>query len=199
MTIFHFGCSYSLALLAIILGYCLGSIPFGLIFSRILGHGDLRKSGSGNIGATNALRTGGKLLGLLTLFFDALKGVAAIYCSKYFCDDYLLQMYVGFSAILGHVFPVWLRFSGGKGVATALAVITFLNWHVGLLSCIIWVVTLVITRISAVSALTAFVFSPVVTYFITHDMRLIIMNSFIAILIIIRHQSNIKKLLEKSK
>ena len=194
---FKFACSQNISLMFLLFGYLCGSIPFGLIFSTLLGHGDLRKYGSGNIGATNALRTGGKLLGFLTLLFDVLKGVAAIYIAGYFCEDYLLKIYVGFFAILGHVFPVWLKFKGGKGVATALAVIVMLNWKVGVISCMIWMITLIVTRISAVSALMSFVFTPIVTYFITHDNRLIIMNSLIAILIVIRHQSNIKQLLSK--
>jgi acyl phosphate:glycerol-3-phosphate acyltransferase len=194
---FYFSCAYGIAFLLLILGYFFGSVPFGLIFSKILGHGDLRQYGSGNIGATNALRTGGKLLGFLTLFCDALKGVLAIYVSKYFCNDYILQMLVGSSAILGHVFPIWLGFRGGKGVATALAVIVVLNWHVGISMCIAWIITLVVTRISAVSALTAFVLSPIITYFLTYDFRLVIMNISIAVLIIIRHKSNIQKLLSE--
>lgn len=191
-----FVCSSDVAFLLIGGGYFFGSIPFGLIFSKLLGHGDLRKSGSGNIGATNALRTGGKLLGVLTLIFDALKGVVAIYLARYFCDDYLLQIYVGLAAILGHIFPVWLKFHGGKGVATALAVVTVLNWHVGVSSCVVWLLVLVVTRISAVSALAAFVLMPIITYFATYDNRLIIMTSAIAILILVRHISNIKQLLK---
>lgn len=193
----HFDCTSYVAFLLIGGGYFFGSVPFGLIFSKLLGHGDLRKSGSGNIGATNALRTGGKLVGALTLIFDALKGVAAIFVARHFCDDYLLQIYVGFAAILGHVFPVWLNFHGGKGVATSLAVVVILNWYVGLLSCVVWLLTLIITRISAVSALVSFVLIPVVTYFMTYDNRLVIMTSAIAVLIVVRHISNIKKLLAK--
>ncbi len=193
----HFDCVNYIAFLLIGGGYFFGSIPFGILFSKILGHGDLRKSGSGNIGATNALRTGGKLLGMLTLIFDALKGVAAVYIAKYFCDDYLLQVYVGVAAILGHIFPVWLNFHGGKGVATSLAVVTVLNWHIGVASCIIWLLTLLITRISAVSALVSFVLMPIITYFVTYDNRLVIMTSMIAILIVIRHINNIQKLSNK--
>ncbi|MBP9791692.1 MAG: glycerol-3-phosphate 1-O-acyltransferase PlsY [Rickettsiales bacterium] len=192
---FNFACSQGVSSILVLCGYLFGSIPFGLIFSKLLGHGDLRKSGSGNIGATNALRTGGKLLGILTLMFDALKGVMAICLSWYFCDDYLLQIYVGVAAIIGHVFPVWLGFKGGKGVATSLAVIVVLNWHVGVVSCIIWLLTLAATRISAVSALVSFVLTPIATYFITYDDRLVVMTSFVAILIVIRHISNIKNII----
>lgn len=190
-------CANNMKFLFIVLGYLLGSIPFGLIFSKILGHGDLRKFGSGNIGATNALRKGGKLLGALTLIFDALKGVFAICIAKCFCDDYLLQIYVGFASIIGHIFPVWLKFRGGKGVATSFAVITVLNLYVGLISCIIWLISLFLTRISAVSALISFSLTPIVTYFVTYDNRLITLNSIIAVLVIIRHSDNIKKLLSK--
>lgn len=192
---FSFACSQSLSFILVLFGYLFGSIPFGLIFSKLLGHGDLRKSGSGNIGATNALRTGGKLLGILTLVFDALKGVVALCISWYFCDDYLLQIYIGVAAILGHVFPIWLGFKGGKGVATSLAVILMLNWHIGVVSCLIWLLTLAVTRISAVSALVSFVLTPIATYFITYDNRLVVMTSLIAILIVIRHISNIKNLI----
>ena len=193
----NFSCVQEKAFLLVVLAYFCGSIPFGLIFSKMLGHGDLRKYGSGNIGATNALRSGGKLLGALTLVFDALKGVVAIYISRYFCDDYLLQIYIGVVAVLGHVFPLWLGFRGGKGVATSLAVIVVLNWKVGIVSCIIWVTTLVFTRISSVSALIAFVLTPVVTYFMTYDYRLVTMTSVLAVLIVVRHKNNIKELLSK--
>jgi glycerol-3-phosphate acyltransferase PlsY len=193
------GCFNSIFFAIVLFGYLCGSIPFGLIFSRLLGYGDLRKHGSGNIGATNALRTGGNLLGVLTLSFDALKGVLAVYVSKHFCDDYLLQIYVGCAAILGHIFPIWLRFKGGKGVATALAVIAVLNWQVGLVSCIIWAITLLVTRISAISALVSFICMPITAYFITYDSRLVIMSSLTALLIVIRHISNIKKLIALNK
>lgn len=188
-------CNYKILVVSIIIGYLIGSMPFGLIFTKLSGHKDIRKQGSGNIGSTNVLRTTNKFLAFLTLTFDAGKGIVAIIASQYMCFDYAIQIIVGIASILGHVFPVWLRFKGGKGVATSLAVFAFLNWKVGLISCVIWIVTLAITRISAVSALLAFALLPVITYFITYDLRLLIAAIFVSILIIIRHKSNIKKLL----
>ncbi len=192
-----FVCNQYLVVGILFSGYLLGSVPFGLIIAQLLGHKDLRKHGSGNIGATNALRTGGKLLGALTLIFDSLKGVVAVYLADYFCHDYFLEILVGGAAILGHIFPVWLNYKGGKGVATALAVIAALNWHVGLCGYGIWLATLAITRISFVSALVAFALLPVISYFMTYNVLLVIYITLVSILVIVRHQSNIKTFLTK--
>jgi len=192
-----FFCGQKLVLLLLLLSYLLGSIPFGLLFTKIAGHGDIRKSGSGNIGATNVLRTSGKFIALLTLIFDGGKGALSIFITSKFCDDYLLLMVVGIIATIGHVFPVWLRFKGGKGVATSLAVFLMLSPEVGLVACAVWLITLCIIRISAVAALVSFALAPVFCYFMTYDLRLVVTFSVMSALVILRHQSNIKQLMSK--
>jgi glycerol-3-phosphate acyltransferase PlsY len=189
-------CGYYLAVFLIFVGYLLGSIPFGLILARLGGYGDIRKSGSKNIGATNVLRKS-KFYGLLTLFFDMGKGVLAIYLCRVFCGDYLLEILGGIAAILGHVFPVWLRFKGGKGVATAIAVLFMTNWLVGIFLVGTWALTFIVTRISGASALVAFAGAPILTHFFTHDLRLTVANSFISALVIFRHKENIKKIISE--
>jgi glycerol-3-phosphate acyltransferase PlsY len=189
-----FGCDNYSVIFLILLGYLLGSIPFGLILTRLGGHGDIRKSGSGNIGATNVLRKS-KLFGGLTLVCDMGKGVLAIYFCRMVCDDYLLAILVGFATVLGHIFPVWLRFKGGKGVATALAVFAMTNYLVGIFVVITWAAAFVVTRISGASALAAFAAAPALTHFLTHDPRLTVSNSLISALVILRHKENIKRMI----
>ena len=177
-----------------IFSYLLGSVPFGLILTRMAGHGDIRKHGSGNIGATNVLRKSGKFIAFLTLILDASKGAVAIFVTSYFFDDYTVLITSGFCAILGHVFPVWLGFKGGKGVATSFAVFLILNLKIGIILFMVWLLTLAIFRISGLSAVVTFALAPVVTYFITYDTRLVVAFSIISTLVIVRHYSNIKKL-----
>ena len=177
-----------------VFSYFLGSVPFGLILTRMAGHGDIRKHGSGNIGATNVLRKSGKLVAFLTLMLDASKGAVAIFITSHFFNDYTVLITSGFCAILGHVFPVWLGFKGGKGVATSLAVLLVLNFKIGVILCMVWLLTLALFRISGLSAVITFVLAPIVTYFITYDTRLVVAFSIISVLVIIRHHSNIKKL-----
>ena len=180
-----------------IFSYFLGSVPFGLILTRMAGHGDIRKHGSGNIGATNVLRKSGKFIALLTLILDASKGAVAIFVTSYFFDDYTVLITSGFCAILGHVFPVWLGFKGGKGVATSFAVFLVLNLKIGIILCMVWILTLAVFRISGLSAVITFALAPVVTYFITYDTRLVVAFSIISTLVILRHYSNIKKLVSR--
>ena len=135
--------------------YLLGSIPFGLIIARFAGVGDLRAIGSGNIGATNVMRTGHKWLGLLTLVLDAAKGAAAVWYTGYQLYPYDFTAVAGLLAILGHVFPVWLRFKGGKGVATTFGVLLALNWMLGLATCVMWLAVFFFTRISSLASLVA--------------------------------------------
>ncbi|MEZ5800736.1 MAG: glycerol-3-phosphate 1-O-acyltransferase PlsY [Nitratireductor sp.] len=142
-----------LALLWIGLGYLLGSVPFGLILTRIAGLGDLRAIGSGNIGATNVLRTGNKGLAATTLLLDALKGTAAVVVGSYAGPEYGLV--AGFGAFVGHCFPIWLRFKGGKGVATYLGALFPIAWKIGVIFAAFWLATAFVTRISSASALTA--------------------------------------------
>jgi glycerol-3-phosphate acyltransferase PlsY len=145
-------------LLALALGYLLGSIPFGLILTRLAGLGDVREIGSGNIGATNVLRTGKKGLAALTLLLDALKGTAAVLVGARWGQD--AAILGGLGAFLGHLFPVWLSFRGGKGVATYIGVLLGLSWPVALAFCAIWLAVAALTRYSSLAALTAAAATP---------------------------------------
>jgi len=144
---------------AFLFAYLLGSIPFGLLLTRAAGVGDIRSMGSGNIGATNVLRTGGKKLAALTLLLDAGKGAAAVLISGSFMPP--LGQIAAMGAVLGHMFPVWLKFKGGKGVAPGIGVITALNWPTGALVFALWLPIVAITRISSLSTLIVAGFVPV--------------------------------------
>ncbi len=190
-------CHAKFILIFIATGYLLGSIPFGLILTKICGYGNIRKLGSGNIGATNVLRNSNKVLAALTLILDGTKGIFAILLARLFCQDYLVDLYVGVASVIGHIFPIWLQFRGGKGVATALGVFLLWNWHLGLMSCAIWLFSYTIARVSAVAAIVSFIMTPVLSYSSTHDIRLVFAVSFLCILVVIRHYDNIKYALKK--
>ncbi|MDP2087211.1 MAG: glycerol-3-phosphate 1-O-acyltransferase PlsY, partial [Gemmobacter sp.] len=148
-----------LALMAV-LGYLLGSIPFGIVMARAFGLGDLRKIGSGNIGATNVLRTGNKPAAFLTLVLDAGKGGIAVLLARGLVAEDAAQI-AGAAAFLGHLFPVWLGFKGGKGVSTFLGTLLALFWPAGVAACLMWLLTAAISRVSSLSALVAAALSPV--------------------------------------
>lgn len=174
-------------------GYLLGSIPFGLVITRALGLGDLRAIGSGNIGATNVLRTGHKGAALATLLLDSGKGAIAVLLARWLGGD-SAALIAGAAAFLGHLFPVWLGFRGGKGVATFLGTTLALFWPVGLIACGLWLATAAITRISSLSALIAAAGAPVMA--LVFGLRgLAAATLFMAVLILIRHRTNIQRLL----
>lgn len=174
-------------------GYLLGSIPFGLVITRALGLGDLRAIGSGNIGATNVLRTGHKGAALATLLLDSGKGAMAVLLARWLGGDGA-ALIAGAAAFLGHLFPVWLGFRGGKGVATFLGTTLALFWPVGLIACGLWLATAAITRISSLSALIAAAGAPVMA--LVFGLRgLAAATLFMAVLILIRHRTNIQRLL----
>ncbi len=176
-----------------ILGYLLGSIPFGYLYGRLAGVGDIRTIGSGNIGATNVLRTGRKGLALLTLLSDAAKGfVPVLLCQRYLGTEPAL--FVAAGAFLGHLYPVWLRFRGGKGVATYIGVITALYWPAGAFFCAVWLCTAVGTRYSSLSALIAAVLTPLFVAVMTPGALYIFMAALSAFLIA-KHQNNIQNLI----
>jgi acyl phosphate:glycerol-3-phosphate acyltransferase len=190
-----FACHPKLVFFMISCAYALGSIPFGLLIAKIAGHGDIRKFGSGNIGATNVMRRSGKFLAFMTFILDAGKGSLAILLTYFICDDYLLMIMVGVVSVLGHVFPIWLDFKGGKGVATSIAVFFSLLPILGILACLYWLVTFFITKISGVAAMITFALVPVTAYFLTYDPRLVLSCAFLSVIVIWRHADNIKKLL----
>jgi glycerol-3-phosphate acyltransferase PlsY len=173
-------------------GYLLGSIPFGLLLTKLAGYGDIRKIGSGNIGTTNVLRTGNKALAAATLILDSGKGaVAALLALSFGWDTALVA---AGASMLGHTFPVWLGFQGGKGVATALGVLLALSWPAGLAACATWLLTALVFRISSLSALVALALSPVFAWF-SSGPQLAQLALFIAALVWVRHHANIRRLL----
>jgi glycerol-3-phosphate acyltransferase PlsY len=182
-----------------VLAYLLGSIPFGLVLTRLAGYGDIRQIGSGNIGATNVLRTGSRVLAALTLLLDAGKGAAAVLIARAFGPD-MAALAAG-AAFLGHVFPVWLGFKGGKGVATAGGILLAYAWPVGLATLGTWLLVAVLTRYSSLAALAAAVLAPLYAWLITRETRPTEVVIFLAIVILLRHSANIRRLLkgEESK
>lgn len=177
------------------LSYLLGSIPFGLILTRLGGAGDVRSIGSGNIGATNVLRTGRKELALATLVLDAGKGAVAVLVARQLFDNEALTALAGTSAFLGHLFPVWLSFKGGKGVATFYGVLLAAAWPVGLMSAAAWILVLALTRISSLSALLAASVAVPVAWLMGQPMPVIGLTAFMAALVLVRHHENIGRLL----
>ena len=185
-------------LLAAAAGYLLGSIPFGLVLTCAAGLGDIRRLGSGNIGATNVLRTGSKALAAATLLLDGGKGaVAAIALAPW---DAGLGLIAGFAAVIGHNFPVWLRFRGGKGVATTLGVLLAVAWPVGLLACLTWLAVAAVFRYSSLAALVAIMAAPFTMQWLADGPRTTLAAT-LALLAIVRHQANVWRLLkgEESK
>ena len=175
------------------LGYLLGSIPFGLLLTRAAGLGDVRKIGSGNIGATNVLRTGNKPLAAATLLLDAAKGAAAVLLARHFAAE-IPALWAGLAAVLGHLFPIWLNFRGGKGVATGYGVLIAACWPAGLLAGAIWLGMAKLVKISSAAALTSFALAPILAYlFAGRDIALLALA--VAILVFIRHHANIARLL----
>jgi len=183
-------------LAAAVLGYLLGSIPSGLLVTRLAGLGDIRRIGSGNIGATNVLRTGSKSAAALTLLLDLAKGWAAVAIARDWGGDAALV--AAGAVIIGHMFPVWLGFRGGKGVATALGVLLALAWPVALLGALVWLATAVLFRYSSLAALAAAVGSAVLAPFLVDGPTAVVIAG-IALLIILRHHANIRRLIAGSE
>jgi glycerol-3-phosphate acyltransferase PlsY len=175
-----------------LLGYLLGSIPFGLLLTRAAGLGDIRKVGSGNIGATNVLRTGRKGLAAATLLLDALKGVAAVLIADQVGE--LAAVGAAAGAVLGHMFPVWLSFKGGKGVATTLGVMWGLSWPVGAIACAAWLLFAAIFRYSSLAALLSVVVAALAAWLLT-DPRAAMLITLLVPLVWARHHENIARLL----
>jgi glycerol-3-phosphate acyltransferase PlsY len=175
-------------------GYLLGSIPFGLLLAFGSGLGDVRRIGSGNIGATNVLRTGRKDLALATLLLDGGKGAAAVLLAAAWGGQ-AASLTAGAGAVLGHLFPVWLRFRGGKGVATGLGVLLGAAFWAGLAACAVWLATAKLTRISSAAALAAFAAAPLLVWGMT-DGQHAVLALFISVVVYFRHRENIRRLLK---
>jgi acyl phosphate:glycerol-3-phosphate acyltransferase len=179
---------------ALLGGYLLGSIPFGLVLTRLAGLGDVRQIGSGNIGATNVLRTGRKGLAAGTLLLDGGKGAVAVLIAQQLGDpDTALVAALG--AVLGHLFPAWLGFKGGKGVATTLGVLLALSPALGSLCCLAWLVVAFLFRYSSLAALMSLAAAPLLSWFLLGDLQMVQMTALLAALVWMRHHQNIRRLL----
>lgn len=177
--------------IALAFGYLLGSVPFGLLLTRAAGLGDVRQIGSGNIGATNVLRTGNKGLAALTLILDALKGTAAVLIAANWGSD--AALFAGVGAFLGHIFPIWLRFRGGKGVATYLGILAAFSWKAALVFAATWLAVAFLSRYSSLAALVATAVSPLVLYIVgLPDFALALL--VLTALVYIKHAANITRL-----
>ena len=175
-------------------GYLAGSIPFGILISKILGLGDLRKVGSGNIGATNVLRTGNKLAAFLTLLFDFSKGICAVLIARHFFGEDAGQV-SAFSALVGHCFPIWLRFSGGKGVATFLGATIALSLIIGIICCFVWLFIAVLRRMSSLASLASAASAPIAAIFLNQPNAIILLMLLVGV-IFFRHKQNIVRIIE---
>jgi glycerol-3-phosphate acyltransferase PlsY len=185
--------SYPAFLIALGLGYLLGTIPFGLILTRFAGLGDVRHIGSGNIGATNVLRTGRKSLAVATLLLDAAKGAAAVLIAGHWFGE-SPAIVAGFGAFLGHIFPVWLRFKGGKGVSTFVGVLLVVAWKVAAIFIVIWLAAAALTRLSSLAALVATIATPIAAWAMGYG-ALAIATALMGMIILAKHRGNIRRLM----
>jgi len=181
-------------LYSLLLGYLFGAIPFGLVLCYLFGYGDVRNIGSGNIGATNVLRTGNKALAFLTFVLDSGKGAIPILLALFFVQDLSIGL-VGLGAVLGHNFPVWLKFKGGKGISTTFGTIAMLSWPVGLAAFVVWISVAVVSRISSLSALVTAFLTPLFSVLLGNSEHLMILTA-LSVLVFVRHHENIRRLLK---
>ena len=197
--------SFLILIFLSVFGYFVGSIPFGLILTKSSGLGDIRNIGSGNIGATNVLRTGNKKLAFITLIMDAGKGAFAIYLGvllfnfleiSNFVSLELLKSIIATVSVFGHCFPIWLKFKGGKGVATGLGAILFLNLTVGIIALLIWIIIAKLFKMSSLSALFTYFIVPILIYYYDKENYFFIASLLISIICWFQHRENIKRLLK---
>ncbi|UZD90207.1 glycerol-3-phosphate 1-O-acyltransferase PlsY [Cognatishimia activa] len=175
-----------------LVGYLFGSIPFGIVITRVFGLGDLRKIGSGNIGTTNVLRTGSKPAAAATLILDGGKGAIAVLVARILAAEDAAQL-AGLMAFLGHCFPIWLKFKGGKGVATFLGLMLALAWPVGIACCLTWLITAIVKRISSLSALVSATSTSVWILILGH-IQVLLLGVLVTLLVFWRHHENIARL-----
>ncbi len=176
----------------LIIAYLLGSIPFGVIITKLAGLGDIRRIGSGNIGATNVLRTGRKDLAILTFILDGAKGAVAVLLAKYFTTDWIIGA-AGLAALVGHLFPVWLKFRGGKGIAVGLGVYLAFSWPAGLATLLVWLMTAKLSGYSSLAGLVATALAPVAVWLSGHT-EVVPWMIAMAVLVFIKHAENISRL-----
>ena len=186
-----------------IISYFLGSIPFAFIVPKIFGIGDIRKVGSGNVGATNVLRTGKKSLAFLVLILDSLKGflpvflITNLYINNF--EYFFIIIFISSFAILGHIFPIWLKFQGGKGVATYIGFIFSIDYILGLIFLIIWLLIATLSRYSSLSSIVSLILMPFILFIFSYQSNDILLFIAISIIIILKHYSNIKRLISKKE
>ena len=186
-----------LLIIWVVAGYLLGSIPFGIVVARVMGLGDLRQIGSGNIGATNVLRTGSKVAAAVTLIADASKAGAAVLLARAVAGEDAAQL-AGFAAIFGHCYPIWLKFNGGKGVATFFGLLFAVAWPIGLAAGITWLITATIFRYSSLSALVTAAITPLSVIILPYN-NLFFLSISLALLVFWRHRENISRLLRSQE
>ena len=192
-----FDSSPTILLVWALVGYLMGSVPYGLLLAKLMGLGNLRDIGSGNIGATNVLRTGSKPAAAMTLLFDGAKGAVVVLLARLLASEDSAQI-AALAAMLGHCYPIWLRFQGGKGVATFLGIMLAIAWPVGLACCAIWLIAVGITRISSMGALAAASSSTFLLVFFGYGFALVL-TIFLTVLIFVRHRANMKRIKDGSE
>lgn len=181
-------------LITFLAGYLLGSIPFGFLIVHLNGKGDIREIGSGNIGATNVLRTGNKNIALITLFLDGLKAAMALLIFEYFYGVNL-GLIAGAAALIGHCYPIWLKFKGGKGVATFFGFLLASSWVIAAITGSVWFVVALISRMSSLAAILAVILTPLIA-FSFNDSKLALVSSILAVIIVFRHSENIIRIVK---
>ena len=185
----------------IIIFYLIGSLPFALILTKLSGFGDIRNIGSGNVGATNVLRTGNKYLAFIVLSLDIIKGFVPLIILQFYFEDLsmLNKIILGHFAIIGHIFPIWLKFKGGKGVATYIGFLFSINPYIGLSFLILWLVVALSTKYSSLGSLTAILIAPIYFIFINFNLYIGIFFIYLSLIIYLKHSENIKRLLNKTE
>ena len=185
----------------IIIFYLIGSLPFALILTKLSGFGDIRNIGSGNVGATNVLRTGNKFLALIVLFLDIIKGFVPFLILQLYFDDLSLlnKILVCHFSIIGHIFPIWLKFKGGKGVATYIGFLLGINLYIGFSFLMVWMVIAFISKYSSFASLTAILVAPIYFIFINFNLYIGIFFIYLSLIIYLKHTENIKRLLNKTE